>query len=280
MVNVPFVAPAATIAVAGTVAAALPDVKLTVKPPVGAGPLRVIVPVDVVPPVTLAGLRLRADTTGAVMARLAVDEFVPIVAVMVADALAVTAVVAMLNVPVVEPEATVTEAGTVALVLFEASVTVVPPVGAAVLIVTVPVLAVPPTTELGLTPTVTPTPGVTVKMAVEAVPCSEALIVDGVLVDTSTVVTVTVEVVLPAGTVTLAGIVATALLEDRLTNCPPVGAGPLNVIVAVEEEPPLTELGDRDTPLTPTAPTVSANVAVELSVPVAVRVTATLDVCA
>lgn len=119
---------------------------------------------------------------------------------------------------------------------------------------------------------------VTVKTAEEAVPCSEALIVAGVLVVTAVVVTVTVAVVLPAGTVTLAGIVAAALFDDRFTNWPPVGAGPVIVIVAVEDEPPLTDAGASETLLTPTAPTVRASVAVELSVPVAVMVTATFVV--
>lgn len=43
------------------------DVRATVTPPVGAGPFNVIVPVDALPPVTLAGLKAMDATFGAVM---------------------------------------------------------------------------------------------------------------------------------------------------------------------------------------------------------------------
>ena len=58
-VNVALVAPAATVTLAGTVAAAvllLPSV--TTAPPAGAALLNVTVPVEGAPPVTLAGLKL------------------------------------------------------------------------------------------------------------------------------------------------------------------------------------------------------------------------------
>jgi len=217
-VNVPVVAPAATVAVAGTVAEVELEVRLTVCPPVAAGPLRVIVPVEDDPPDTVAGLSDTVVTTGAVIDRLAVEEMAPTVAVIVAEAFAETADVVTVKVPVVAPAATVTEAGTVALVLFEARVTTVPPVGAAALSVTVPAEDVPPITVDGATDTVTFTPVPIVSTAVEAVPCSDALIVAEVVDATLTVVTVAVADELPAGTVTLAGIVAAALFDDRLTN--------------------------------------------------------------
>ena len=45
----------------------------------------------------------------------------------------------------------------------------------------------------------------------------------------------------PAGTVTLAGTIATAaLLLDKETAAPPLGAGALNVTVPVDEFPPVT----------------------------------------
>jgi len=53
-VNVAVVAPARTVTEDGTVAL-LVDERLTVTPPAGAGVPRVIVPVEVVPPVTVVG---------------------------------------------------------------------------------------------------------------------------------------------------------------------------------------------------------------------------------
>ena len=48
-------APAATVTLAGTCAAVLLLVSVTVTPPVGAAPLSVTVPVDELPPVTIVG---------------------------------------------------------------------------------------------------------------------------------------------------------------------------------------------------------------------------------
>jgi FlaG/FlaF family flagellin (archaellin) len=63
------------------------------------------------------------------------------------------------------------------------------------------------------------------------------------LVDVVTVPAVAVKVVLvlPAGTVTLAGTVATAVLPlVRVTTAPPVGAAPLKVTVPVDVAPETT----------------------------------------
>ena len=67
-VKVALVAPAGTVTpLAGTLAAALLLDRETRAPPLGAGPFRVTVPVgEEIPPVTLAGLRLREDRTGRV----------------------------------------------------------------------------------------------------------------------------------------------------------------------------------------------------------------------
>ena len=63
------------------------------------------------------------------------------------------------------------------------------------------------------------------------------------VVATGVVVTVKVAVVAPAATVTLAGGVAAALLLDKVTVSPPVGAALPKVTVPVDELPPVTEVG-------------------------------------
>lgn len=72
------------------------------------------------------------------------------VAVIVAVESTDTLLVVTVNVAVVAPAATVTEAGTVALALFDDSETVAPPAGAAVASVIVPVDGEPPLTVVGL----------------------------------------------------------------------------------------------------------------------------------
>jgi hypothetical protein len=65
-------------------------------------------------------------------------------------------------------------------------------------------------------------------------------------VETVTVLVFTVKFALlaPSPTVTLGGTVADALLLERETAAPPVGAGPLSVTVPVEDcVPPVTLMG-------------------------------------
>ncbi len=65
-VKVAVVAFAATVTLEGTVAAAvLLLLRVTTAPPLGAGPLKVTVPVDELPPVTVSGLRLTELGTAA-----------------------------------------------------------------------------------------------------------------------------------------------------------------------------------------------------------------------
>src|SRR5882762_864745 len=60
---------------------------------------------------------------------------------------------------------------------------------------------------------------------------------------TALVLTTNVALVAPAPTVTLGGTLAAPLLLESATCAPPVGAGPLNVTVPVEEFPPATLVG-------------------------------------
>ena len=64
MLNVAVVAPAATVTLAGTCAAALLLERVTEDPPVGAAALNVTVPVALLPPVTVAGLTVTDVSVG------------------------------------------------------------------------------------------------------------------------------------------------------------------------------------------------------------------------
>jgi hypothetical protein len=80
---------------------------------------------------------------------------------------------------------------------------------------------------------------------------------------TMLVFTVNVAVVAPASTVALGGTVATeGLLLERETAAPPAGAGPFNVTVPVELNPPVTELGSSVSDKTVGGSTVSEAVRV------------------
>jgi hypothetical protein len=66
-VNVALVAPAATVTLAGTVATAVLLLESVITlPPTGAALLSVTVPVDVAPPITAAGLRLKDKSEGGI----------------------------------------------------------------------------------------------------------------------------------------------------------------------------------------------------------------------
>jgi len=167
--------------------------------------------------------------------------------VIVGDAGADTAVVVTVKVAVVEPLATVTLAGTVALLLLDDKLTTTPPDPAEPLSVTVPVELDPPITVAGESDTVVRFAAVMVRVAVFVVLPSAAEIVALVLDETADVVIVNVAVVAPAATVTEPGTVALVLLDERVTEVPPEADGPLSVTVPVEEEPPVTDVGDTET---------------------------------
>jgi hypothetical protein len=153
-VKLPVVAPAATVTLAGAVAAALELVRVTTTPPVGAALDSVTVPVDEAPPTTVVGLNVSAVTVvdGARVTPSAAKSVAP---PRVAESCAVvlsTANVVAVNDALVAPAGTVTVAGTLTAPGRELlRLTATPPAGAPLPRVTVPVADVPPGTLVGLT---------------------------------------------------------------------------------------------------------------------------------
>jgi hypothetical protein len=177
----------------------------------------------------------------------------PKLAERVAEVDAVTDTVVTVNVALVAPAGTVTvpTRGTLAAAgLLLERVTAAPPAGAAALRVTVATEELPPTTLVGFS--VKPETvrggggagGVTVNRA-EVLPVAiVAVIVTVVDTVTGKVEAVNVALLLPARTVTLAGIVAArVLLLESPTVTPPAGAGAANVTVPSEEAPLATLAG-------------------------------------
>lgn len=151
--NVPVVLPAGITSLAGTVAIAELDDSVTDAPPVGAGPSRVTVPVDVRPPATLVGLSARPPSANGSTVRVVVTVVEPWFAEIVTVAALATEVVVTANVAVVAPAATVTLEGTDAAPLLEDRLTATPPAGAGIFRVTVPIAELPPSTVVGETDT-------------------------------------------------------------------------------------------------------------------------------
>jgi hypothetical protein len=252
-VKLALVAPAGTVTLAGTLAAALPLVSATAAPPPGAAPLSVTVPCAVAPPLTEVGLSASPLTTGPVVpgagaktVRVALDVTPAYVAEIVTGVRVVTEVlVVAVKVALVAPAGIVTLAGTVAtegLPLFR--VTLAPPAGAAALRLTVPCDICPPFTAPGLK--VIP---VSVGVALPAVPMFRTLLLVrppllavivtevGAVVDD--VQMVKSALVAPAGTAMPKGMLemAAALLLVRSTIIWGNDAGALRVTVPTEGSP-------------------------------------------
>jgi len=173
--NVAVVCPAATVTLAGTVAAVLLLPSVTTAPPAGATAVSVTVPSELAPPVTLVGFNVTEEIftgfTVGLTVKMALPLLVPEVPVMVTDVVVATAEVVIENVAVVCPAATVTLAGTAATgVLLLPSVTTNPPFGASPVNVTVPVEPAPPVTLVGFNDTVEIAAGFTVKVALPLLP--------------------------------------------------------------------------------------------------------------
>ena len=103
----------------------------------------------------------------------------------------------------------------------------------------------PPNGEVELRLSVTLAVALIVRAAVVVFVFNVAVIVAVRGLPTTTVFTVNVVEVEPAGTTTVAGTVADELDEEIPTVSPPAGAALLIVRVAVEETPPITVVGFR-----------------------------------
>lgn len=112
IVNRALVEPAATVTLVGVCATALLSETVTTAPPAGAGPLKVTVPVEDLPPTTAVGLKVKELSTGGFTVSVAVCVTPLYLAVIVTVVLVATALVVIVNVAVLKPAATVTLAGT------------------------------------------------------------------------------------------------------------------------------------------------------------------------
>jgi hypothetical protein len=244
--KVAVLAPAATVTVAGTVAALLVVVNDTTSA-AAVTPFKVIVPVDVFPPIKVLGLKVTELRAGGFTVKVAdvLDtplydpETVPVVA-------ALTGVVVTVKVAVFCPARTVTVAGVAAAAFVVVIATTAPPVGAVPFKVTVAVEDTPPKTVAGLMLNDRSAAGVTVRFAFRVMPEYEAEMAVVELDATPEVEIEKVALVAPAATVTLAGTVATAgSAMDSATTVPPTGAAFVNVTVPVTLAPLTTVVGLR-----------------------------------
>lgn len=190
-----------------------------------------------------------------------VEEFTPLV---------VTAKVAEVN-----PDGTVTEAGTMAAEEPEERETTSPEGPAPPDKVTLPVAVAPPTTEVGVNVTVETAAGVIVRRAVWETLLKVAVRVTGVLTETPFVLSTKDVEEDPDGTVTEAGVMAAALVDCSVTTSPALPATLVRCTVTSAFVPPTTELGDAEMLATVAASRFSVAVS-EVLPKVAVMVTAVL----
>ena len=149
--KVPLIATPAMLKLAGTVATfVLLLIRVTVKPAAGAGPFRVTVPTEPLPPTTGLGLNVIDAITAGFTVSVPLAMLVPRVAVTVAIVCNATPTVVAVNVCDVDPAVIVTAPGTATDGSPLLKETVNPPAGAAEPMVTVPVELVPPVTAAGV----------------------------------------------------------------------------------------------------------------------------------
>ncbi len=233
------VEPAATVTEAGTVTDELLLARLTVKPPLGAAALSATVqesvPAPVIDPLTQLSEDRLVVGAGAASCRAKVFDTLPELAVRVAVCAVLTEETVAVKLVVVEPAATVTEAGTVTDELLLARLTVKPPLGAAALSATVqesvPAPVIDPLTQLSEDRLVVGAGAASCRAKVFDTLPELAVRVAVCAVLTEETVAVKLAVVEPAAAFTEAGTVTDELLLARLTVKPPLGAAALSAIV-------------------------------------------------
>lgn len=246
-------------------------------PPAGAIPVSVTVPVVTCPETTLVGLKASMEiTAGFTVSDAGMEVPLGSVAVTLTVALAITARVVALKVPLLALLAMLKLPGTVtAAVLLLISVTVSPAGGAGPLRTTVPTDGVPPVTVFGLKLNDMITGGFTVSVPPMLLAPSVAVTVEIFCVGTPTVVAVNVCEEFPAAMATPPGTVTDGSELFKLTVIPPGGAAPLIVTVPVELVPPVTVAGLKLTPVIVTVEGMTVTFPVTIVAPsVAVTVTA------
>ena len=246
-VNVAVVRPAATVTLAGTVATAvlLLD-NATTAPPAGAAEVSVTVACDGFPPTRLAGLRATDEiaAAGGFTVSKALPVTPPYEPKMYTPVEVATVFVAMENVALLAPAATVTSVFTLAAELLLDNVTIAPPDGAALDNVTEPTDELPLVTMAGLTEIdERPVNGSADSVAVATDCPRAAVVVTAVGVVTAPTNVLNDAVVEPCGMVTVGGTVNAELLLDRPTVTPPEGAIALIVTVPTTFPLPTMLLG-------------------------------------
>jgi hypothetical protein len=261
-VKVALPAPAATVTLAGTVAApVLPLDSATTKPSAAAAPLRVTVPVAEVPPLTVAGFSdtVATVTAGGVLPDVVMvsrawrDELLVPARILTVWLEPLTRLVLTVKLVLVLPAGIVTLPGTVASAGFSLKrLTTRPPAGAALPNVTRPVDELPPATVAGVRLSEARLPGAglaggfTLIVCVRCTPPAAAVIIENCPSPElfCSVVTLKLVELAPAGTVMLAGTVAqrVSLLDNAIVT-PPDGAGPARLTDPIEGLPPSTVVG-------------------------------------
>jgi hypothetical protein len=236
--------PASTMTVVGAVILARPFVRLTMQPPAGALPVSLIVPVTVVPPTgELLGNPID-NTRGASTFSVPVTDRLPVVPVITTLVSTPVIKVDAVKIAVVAFPRTVTVAGTLTIGFALINVTTIPLAGAGDCSVTMPEVVKPPVTLEGVNVTVRMTGAAITSVPDFVMPLTVARI-DALTVETTgCVVTVTAAFIAPAGIVTFTGTMASAIEELSATTMPPAGAGASMVIVAMDDFPPATDVGE------------------------------------